>query len=213
MANADLTDSSATCQLIESAAGGNAAALNDLMSRHTDSLQGAVRRRLGRNLARRVDPSDIVQETQKTALERFADYCRRRPMPFRLWLLRTAHERIVDAERQHLHAQKRAVDREMAIPDASSFALARELLVSTPGPERQAMRKEVARQIRRCLALLSEPDREILMFRCFEGLNNREVATLLELNPETTKKRFTRALLRMRHALQDAGISDMDCTI
>jgi RNA polymerase sigma-70 factor (ECF subfamily) len=210
MTNTTLKDSSATCRLIDSAAGGDAVALNDLMSRHADSLQGAVRRRLGRKLAGRVDPSDIVQEAQKTVLERFADYCRRRPMPFRLWLLRTAHERIVDAEREHLHAQKRAVDREMAIPDASSFALASELLASTPGPERQAMRKEVAQQIRRCLALLSEPDREILMFRCFEGLNNREVATLLELKPETTKKRFTRALLRMRRVLNDAGISDIE---
>lgn len=63
MANTDPTDSSATCQLIESAAGGNAAALNDLMSRHTDSLQGAVRRRLGRNLARRVDHDGNIQVT------------------------------------------------------------------------------------------------------------------------------------------------------
>jgi DNA-directed RNA polymerase specialized sigma24 family protein len=46
------------------------------------------------------------------------------------------------------------------------------------------------------------------MLRCFEGLDNREVATLLELNPETTKKRFARALVRLQELLRLAGVTE-----
>ena len=131
-------------------------------------------------------------------------------MPFRLWLLRTAHERLVDVERQHLHAAKRAVQREVPLPDKSSIELARQFVASRSGPETAASRKELAAAVRRCLARLSDNDREILMLRCFEGLRNQEVAVMLELQPETAKKRFTRALLRMQQAMQQAGISEVD---
>jgi RNA polymerase sigma-70 factor (ECF subfamily) len=129
-------------------------------------------------------------------------------MPFRLWLLRTAHERIVDVERQHLHAQKRAVDRELALPDGSSLAIAQQLLALDSGPAQRAIRNEVAGQVRRCLAQLAESDREILMLRCFEGLNNPDAAAVLGLKPETSKKRFARALLRMRQVLNSAGVNN-----
>ena len=58
------------------------------------------------------------------------------------------------------------------------------------------------------LPLDYETDREILMLRCFEGLDNQQAATLLELNPETTKKRFTRALLRLQQVLREAGVTE-----
>ena len=57
------------------------------------------------------------------------------------------------------------------------------------------------------MAELSDKDREVLVLRCFEGLTNQEVATMFELNPETTKKRFTRALLRLQQVLREAGFS------
>ena len=66
--------------------------------------------------------------------------------------------------------------------------------------------REQAQTVRRCLAKLAETDREVLMLRIFEGLKNVEVAALLETSPETTKKRFTRALLRLRTLVREAGI-------
>ncbi len=203
-------DSSATRRLIDRADQGDAAALGELISRHSDAMQGVVRRRLGKQLAGRVDAADVIQEVQQTAVERFSEFCRRRPMPFRLWILKTTHERIVDAERVHLHAQRRSVTRELPLSDASSLCLAQTLQGSPARPDQQLMKQEVAQKIRRCLATLSEADREILMLRCFEGLPNREVATLLELKAETTRKRFTRALLRLRQAFESAGLADTD---
>jgi RNA polymerase sigma factor (sigma-70 family) len=129
-------------------------------------------------------------------------------MPFRLWLLKTAHQRLVLLERAHIQAARRAVDRELPLPDSSSIELARQLAVSGPSPSDVATQRECAGIVRRCLARLDDRDREVLLLRIFDGLKNSEVAAILELNPETTKKRFARALLRLKHLLRDAGLAE-----
>ena len=129
-------------------------------------------------------------------------------MPFRLWLLKTAHQRLLDYERAHLRA-RRSVHRELPLPDQSSMALIGHLhIATTPTASAILQQREQAQLVRRCLALLSELDREILLLRVFDGLKNPEVSVLLELPPATTKKRFTRALLRLKGHLRQAGLSE-----
>ena len=50
-------------------------------------------------LRARVDPSDVVQEAQMEVVRRMDDYLKRRPMPFRLWLCKTAKERLLNLRR------------------------------------------------------------------------------------------------------------------
>jgi RNA polymerase sigma-70 factor (ECF subfamily) len=199
-------DSAETTRLLELAEAGDASAIDQLFERHLPAVRKNVRCRLRPQTKPRFDSSDVVQETHELARRQLADYLKRRPMSFRLWLLKTAHQRLVDFERTHLQAAKRSVDRELPLPDASSKELAQQLAVSGPSPSDEAAQRERARIVRRCLALLDEHDREVLMLRIFDGLKNAEVAALLELNPETTKKRFARALLRLKRLLQEAGL-------
>jgi DNA-directed RNA polymerase specialized sigma24 family protein len=49
-----------------------------------------------------VDPSDVVQETQLEAMRRLEDYLKREPLPFRLWLHKTAQKRLWLLRREHL---------------------------------------------------------------------------------------------------------------
>jgi RNA polymerase sigma-70 factor (ECF subfamily) len=155
-------DSSATKRLLMEAASGDRGAFDDLFSRHERSLQRFIEVRLDRRLRARLDPSDLVQETQLQAFRKLDDYLRRRPMPFKLWLQKTALERLHKARRRHLRAQRRSVERELPLPDRSSRILARQILADAE-PSQRLSREEVLRLVGEAIAELGEIDRGILI--------------------------------------------------
>ncbi len=95
-------DSSETLALLEEARRGERAAFERLFARHRPALVRFIDLRLDRRVRPRLDPSDVVQETQMEAYRRLPDFLRRRPMPFRVWLRRTAYERLLKVRRQHV---------------------------------------------------------------------------------------------------------------
>jgi RNA polymerase sigma-70 factor (ECF subfamily) len=200
-------DSAETISLLEQVRLGDTEAFERLLKRHRPVLRQSVSRRLSPKIRGRVDSSDIIQETEVEAFRQLDYYLKQRPMPFRLWLLRTAHQRMLKVERRHLHAAKRAAEREVPLPDRSSIQLLQAVGHGT-APSVRASRRELARGVRRCLARLREADREIVWLRNYEGLSNTEAACLLEIHPETAKKRYTRALLRLQMLLSEAGITE-----
>ena len=143
-----------TRTLLEQAGAGDARACERLLERHRASLREFVELRLDPRLRGRLDASDVVQEAQLEALRRFPDYLRRRPMPFRLWLRRTAYERLLMLRREHVDAERRAVGREARLPERSSLALAERLLARESSPSRQADRAELARRVQKALGEL-----------------------------------------------------------
>lgn len=198
-------DSSATKRLLDEAAAGDRGAFDDLFARHQGFLHGFIELRLDRRLRTRVDPSDLVQETQLQAYRKLDDYIERRPMPFKLWLQKTAYERLHKARRRHLRAQRRSVERETPLPDRSSRILARQI-IAEDGPSQRLSREELIRGVGEAVAQLGEIDREILMMRSFEGLSYDEIACILEIEPAAARKRYGRALLRLRKILDDHGL-------
>lgn len=201
-------DSAATCRLLEQAAQGDTLAVDALFERHLPSIKRSVQRRLRPQTSPRFDTSDVVQETHELARRRLMEYLRRRPMGFGLWLLKTAHRRVIALEREHLHAQIRSVNRELPLPDASSLVLVERVAMNRPSPLDQALLRERASIVRQALARLPDTDRDVLMLRVFDGLSNDEVALVLEMRPDATKKRFTRALLKLRHLLVTSGLRE-----
>jgi len=106
-------DSEETVHLLEHAGRGDPAAVNALLARHRDELRAFVDARLEPPVRTRVDPSDIVQEALAAAALRLPEYLERRPMPFHLWVRKTAYERLLNVRRDQ-RAACRDVAREMA---------------------------------------------------------------------------------------------------
>jgi len=200
-------DSAETRNLLKQIRSGDAGALGRLFAQHQEYLRRVVELRLDRKLRTRVDPSDVVQETHLEVAGRIDDYLRRRPMSFRLWLRKTAHERLLMLHRRHVDAQQRALGREVSLPDRSSIALAEQLLAGGPSPSRQARRREMAGKVREAVQQLPEADREIVLMRNFEELTNQEVAELLQIDSAAASKRYGRALVRLRNVLVERGLS------
>ena len=155
-------------------------------------------------LRARVDPSDIVQETSIHVMRRIDDFLRRRPTSFRIWLRRKTLEQIVDARRHHF-AQKRSLQRDYRLSDASSLSLAQQLVAGRPS--QIVRRNELVQQVRSAIERLADMDREVLLLRHIEGLTNAEVAELLDIEPATARKRHGRAIRRLGGLLANLDIS------
>ncbi|MFF0153891.1 RNA polymerase sigma factor [Micromonospora sp. NPDC005203] len=133
------------------------------------------------------DAADIVAETFLVA------WRRRREMPpeaeARLWLHGVARRvlanhhrggarrgRLGDRLRQRFRAAL-AVDPGSAVPDRLT--------------------------VRAALAQLNEVDREVLMLTFWEGLEPREIAVVLQVNPAVVRTRLSRARARLRDIVGD----------
>ncbi|MCA9169136.1 MAG: sigma-70 family RNA polymerase sigma factor, partial [Planctomycetales bacterium] len=164
-----------------------------------------IERRLSPRLRRRVDAADVLQETLLIACRAFADFERRRPMPFRTWMLKTAQQQLVQVRRYHLQSQRRSIGREVG-DDHSTALLHASLALSASTPSRNLMRAEAQQSVVAALNRLAEIDREILFMREFEKRPYEEIADICEIDAAAARKRFGRALLRLRLELKAAGL-------
>lgn len=200
-------DSGETVKLLERIRDGSPE-FDELFERHRDSLRRAIAMRFDPSLRARVDPSDVVQEAQMEAFRRLPDYLARQPMPFHLWLRKTAQERLIMTRRRHMDASCRAVGQELPLPSHSSVVLGRQLLGAEKSPSQQVTKEELVVRVRRAISHLSENDREILLMRTYEGLSYDEIACVLAIEAAAARKRYGRALIRLHGLLSQEGLTE-----
>jgi RNA polymerase sigma-70 factor, ECF subfamily len=198
-------DSTETRELLDRAVSGDRHVFDQLFARHRRYLRQMVELRLDPKLRARLDPSDIVQEAHLEAVRRLNDFLQERPMPFRLWLRQIAYDRTLKARRHHLGTARRAVTREMPLPERSSLMLVDQLFARGSTPSQSIDRHELAQRLRGAIARLPEADREVILMRHFEGLSNHEAGCLLGIDPGAVSKRHGRALLRLHRILLKAA--------
>jgi RNA polymerase sigma-70 factor (ECF subfamily) len=202
----DNDNSAETADLLRRARAGDAAALDALFARHRERLRRMVEMRLDRRLQARVDASDVIQDACVDALTRLEEYLREPRLPLFLWLRLVVGERLMKVHRHHLGAQMRDAGREVslyrgALPQASSAALAAQLLGKHTSPTQAAVRAERLLRLQEALNALDPLDREILSLRHFEELTAAEAALVLDIKEDAAAKRYVRALKRLRQIL------------
>lgn len=195
-----------TQQLVRDVANGDPAAVNNLMDRHRAALRRLVHFRLDRQIAQRVDASDVVQDVLLEASRRLKEYVADPSMPFHLWVRQLAKDRMIDLHRRH-HALKRSVDKEQSLNrrfgDRSSLNLAAQLSDQELTPAAATIRKELEERFLEALDQLDEADREIVVMRHVEHLGNSEVAEALNLSPAAAGMRYLRAIRRLKAVLTE----------
>jgi RNA polymerase sigma-70 factor (ECF subfamily) len=199
-------DSAETSALLDAVRRGDGQALEDLLGRYRPQLHDFIDRHCDPRLRARVDPSDVVQDTQMEVARRIHDFLATRPMPFRLWLRKKARERLLNLRRDHLTRGRRSVAREEPYPDRSSLLLARPFLARGPSPSQQLEERELGERVSRAVGQLAEADREILLLRHAEDLPFEEIGCLLDIEPAAARKRFGRALIRLQNLLGGEGL-------
>lgn len=195
----DPSDAEITDSLLARYATGDMAAASQLLEKHRPFLRRIIDLRLDHKLRGRIDPSDVVQETQLELMRRIPSYVKSRPVSFRVWLHQMTCQQLTTLWRRHRRAQRRSVDREVVLPEDSAVLLARSAWQESPsGPMQQ---EELAQKVRDAVTQLAAIDREILLLRTIEELTNTESAERLGIDPATASKRYGRALLHLRQLL------------
>jgi RNA polymerase sigma-70 factor (ECF subfamily) len=193
-------------RLVESARRGDQQALAELYSQERGRLRRMVEFRLDARLRGRVSTSDVLQEAYIDALKRLPHFQADPEVPFFIWMRTVTIQRLIQVHRQHLGAGMRDAGREVSLGrvggvEASSEKIA-EFIGDASSPSLAAQRGELLSQLREALDSLDPIDREVLALRHFEDLGNREVATLLGIQPAAASKRYVRALERLKESLE-----------
>ncbi len=193
-------------QLLQRAAQGEQADWGKLLEQHRERLRRMVALRMDPRLQGRIDASDVIQETYLEAAERLAEYVRNPAMPFFLWLRFLAGQKLVTLHRHHLGVQMRDAGREVSLyrgrlPEASSAALAAQLLGHDTRPSEAAIRAEMKVRLQEALNGMEPLDREVLSLRHFEQLSLEETAQVLGITESGASRRHMRALKRLRGIL------------
>ena len=193
-------------ELIRRAGQGDSTGLEGLLERYRARLRRMIKLRLDRRLQGRVDPSDVIQEAYLEVSRGLAEYLRDPSMPFFLWLRLVTGQKLALVHRQHLGVQARDAGREVslyrgALPEATSAALAAQLIGQRTSPSQAAARAELKIRLQEALNRMDELDREVLALRHFEHLSNAETARVLGISETAACNRYVRALERLKRIL------------
>lgn len=183
--------------------------LGEVLVKHRDRLKRLIELRLDPRVKGRVDASDVIQETQVTAVQRIEEYLTDPEVPLFVWLRFLALQTVTDAHRRHLGAMARDANREISInhyPAATSAALAAHLVGQLTSASQAMEKAETKHRLEQAINAMDPKDREVVMLRHYEQLSQRETARVLGLSEAATGSRHVRALSKLRRSLEAAGV-------
>jgi RNA polymerase sigma-70 factor, ECF subfamily len=189
------------------AAAGDGAAWAALLEPHRDRLKRMIELRLDRRLKFRLDPSDVLQEAAIEAIKALPRYLADPKIPFFIWLRWLTSRKLQVLHRKHLGVHSREAGREVrldgvAFTEATSAALAVQLLGKDTRPSLAAARAELRSRLEQALDMLDPIDREILLLRHFEELTGEESAHVLGIGKAAASKRYFRAIQRLKRLME-----------
>jgi len=169
---------------------GRTEALEALVERHKSALFGfIVNMTEGRD-----DADDIFQEVWFKAIRKLGSYRHRN---FRGWLVRIAHNVIID------RARRRKPEVSLDFEDDSGRPVMEAVAGGNRDPASGMAASELGRRITRAVATLPEEQKEVFLMRVRMELPFREIARIQRVSVNTALARMQYALAKLRPLLED----------
>ncbi len=169
---------------------GDASALGELLQRDLPWIRSHVQRRLGPELRRKAETGDIVQEAMVHILEDGPRFVLSDNQQFRA-LIAAIVENVLRYQHRAHHQQRRDVLREQSPPSTGILDL------DGTSPSQAAMRGEDTAWLELGLELLDPSDRDVIVWRQWDGLAFAEVGQRLGISTDHARIRFHRALAKL----------------
>jgi RNA polymerase sigma-70 factor (ECF subfamily) len=182
-------------------------ALGQLLEQYRNYLTLLARLQIGPRLRGKADATDLVQETYLEAHRSFLRFRGGSEREFIQWLRQIFAGVLSHLVRRYRGTRARDLRLERRLADElerSSRTIDRALLAKQSSPSQQAARREQAVILANALKKLSEDYREVLILRHLEGLTFPQVAGRMSRTVDSVEKLWTRALARLRHALEES---------
>ena len=149
---------------------------------------------------------DILQETWLALYDRRDRY--QPTYKFSTWLFTIARRKALsELRRRTVRSIVRTLTPSVQNPEARDLELPQQMFAD---PESEADRSILMAMVERALAMLPPHQREIIILRDIEGMENEEIATILEwtAKPGAIRKRVFDAREAFRRAMIDLGYNE-----
>ncbi len=133
---------------------------------------------------------DVTAETFLKAVRSLAKFDPARGSA-RVWIFRIAENTL----RDHLRRSR--------VRQHISLSQLRDLATDAPSPEEHLLWEEQVAGLLAAVASLSERERDLVSLRYGSGLGSAAIAEIRGLSESAVRKRLSRALRRLRHALEE----------
>lgn len=186
--------------LINHARAGETEKLGHLLEFYFNYLTVLANTQLDQRLRRRVNPSDLVQETMLAAHRDFGAFRGNTPQELVGWLRQILINVLHGAIARHVKAGKRDIRREVSIDqveagvDRSAANLAAILPASVDSPSSPVLQEENALELADRLAELRPDYREVIVLRNLQGLSFDEVAQSMGRTSGAVRMLWLRAI-------------------
>jgi RNA polymerase sigma-70 factor, ECF subfamily len=193
--------------LIERARQGDAAGRDDLFGLCRSYLGFVARSQVETWLRRKVDASDLVQETMLEAYRDFDRFQGGTEKEWLAWLKKILAHNAADFVRRYHGTAKREARREVTFrdPDDSLARGAPEPAADQPTPSQEFIEIDTELRVTAALADLPEDYQEVIVLRNLQRLPFNEVAERMNRTRPAVQMLWMRAIKKLQEAMGDEG--------
>jgi RNA polymerase sigma-70 factor (ECF subfamily) len=192
-------------ELIASARQGNEECRERLFGLCRSYLGFVARSQVETWLRRKVDASDLVQETMLEAYRDFHRFQGGTEQEWLAWLKKILAHNAADFVRRYQGTAKRAAGREVTFrdPDDSRLRGAPEPAADQPTPSQEFLQIDTELRVTAALAELPEDYQEVIVLRNLQRLPFNEVADRMNRTRPAVQMLWMRAIKKLQEALAD----------
>jgi RNA polymerase sigma-70 factor, ECF subfamily len=194
--------------LMAQARQGESEPLGHLLQLYRNYLTILATTQLDRRLRRRMNPSDLVQETMLAAHCDFMKFRGTSERELLAWLRQILIHCLHHAIETHVGAQRRDIRREISVEqvsaalDRSVVNFAQILADRGPSPSAPLRQRERAVALADQLAKLRPQYRDVIVLRNLQGLSFAEVADRMDRKPGTVRMLWLRAIDKFKQVYE-----------